>query len=100
MHPETIRASGDRGLPYIENSFMSLQNVTFVDEEPLQRSEGDRQDKDRAGRPNSPANTKRTTATKPVPFEPAKVTSEQRSAERGEPFQARTGLERDLEAMA
>jgi hypothetical protein len=38
MHPETIRASGDRGLPYIENSMMSLQNVTFVDEEPLQRS--------------------------------------------------------------
>jgi hypothetical protein len=32
-----------------------------------------------AGPPNSPAqNTKRTTATRPVPFEPAKVTSEQR----------------------
>jgi hypothetical protein len=56
MHPETIRASGDRGLPYIENSMMSLQNVTFVDEEPYtEKYEGDRQDKDIAGRPNSPA---------------------------------------------
>jgi hypothetical protein len=72
MHPETIRASGNRGIPYIENSMMSLQSVTSVDEGPLQRST-----KVTGKTRILSRTTKLTIATRPVLFELAKITSEQ-----------------------